>query len=62
MKDKKLTKIEIEDAEFWFETHKCKSNKPKLTYTFHNSTGIGIVVLANCTCGLKEDVTDYSLW
>ena len=62
MNTKKLSKNEKEDGEYWFENHVCKSNKPKLTYTQHEASGIGIIILANCTCGKHEDVTDYDLW
>lgn len=58
---KELANTEEEDAEFWFESHKCDHPKPELFITEHY-TEIGTVVFANCTCGKSENVTDYDKW
>lgn len=58
-KDKKR----IED---WWKLHRCKTNQEtaidgKLTFCF-TPTGLGIVSMVKCECGIEFDFTNYKEW
>ncbi len=62
---------ELKAMDEWKEQHKevCSNNQDirdfttdmHLTYSFV-PTGIGTVFTIECSCGAKEDLTDYGSW
>lgn len=56
--NKKLTDIEEQNLTLWRNRHFCGNSE--YTLNFSNDSGTGISVEAQCVCGERKDITDYS--
>lgn len=52
--------LDREEAEDWFLLHTCEAAYPDMTITEDRSSGIGVAIIASCTCGSEHDITDYA--
>ena len=54
---------ERQGLEGFLEDHgDCVDSKLTFEVSRDNDSGIGVVTVAICQCGKKQDITDYGLW